>query len=92
MSRACCCWRVTFLGAAAALAHGDNAGVTFFVDRLPPRWRARVMPRWPRWSRRSRSRSAGTRLLLLQDTAGQTVGAGVPQELFFAPLCFAAAA
>ncbi len=25
---------VSFLGAAAALAHGENAGVAFFVDRL----------------------------------------------------------
>src|ERR1700678_3580434 len=33
---------VTFLGAAAALAHGENAGVTFFVDRLSPPWRRRV--------------------------------------------------
>ena len=33
---------VSFLGAAAALARGENAGVTFFVDMLPPRslWRA----------------------------------------------------
>ncbi len=27
---------LSFLGAAAALARGENAGVTFFVDRLPP--------------------------------------------------------
>ena len=33
---------VVFLGAAAALARGENAGVMFFVDRLRPRWRARV--------------------------------------------------
>jgi tripartite ATP-independent transporter DctM subunit len=31
-------------------------------------------------------------LLLLLSTSGQTVGAGLPQELFFAPMCFAAAA
>src|SRR6266478_3638337 len=33
---------VTFLGAAAALARGENAGVTFFVDRLSPRRREQV--------------------------------------------------
>src|SRR6201999_2301404 len=33
---------VTFFGAAAALAHGENAGVTFFVDRLSPRLRRQV--------------------------------------------------
>src|SRR5437764_10062010 len=27
---------VSFLGAAAALARGENAGVSFFADRLPP--------------------------------------------------------
>ena len=27
---------VSFLGAAAALARGENAGVAFFADRLPP--------------------------------------------------------
>lgn len=83
---------VTFLGASSALAHGENAGVTFFVQRLSPIWQGRVAAVvsavvmivsaalcWNTW-------------LLLKDTAGQTVGAGVPQELFFAPLCFAAAA
>lgn len=81
---------VTFLGAAAALARGDNAGVTFFVDRQPPRWRERSEAMvailiviaaaalgWNSW-------------VLLADTAGQTVGAGLPQELFFAPLFLAA--
>ena len=82
---------LSFFGAAAALARGENAGVTFFVDRLSPR--ARVLTdagvdatvllvagalAWHGWQ-------------LLQDTAGQTVGAGIPQELFFAPLCLAAA-
>ena len=83
---------VVFLGAAAALARGENAGVMFFVDRLRPRWRARV------------DAAASVLILvvavslcwygvtLLISTAGQTVGAGVPQELFFAPMCCAAAA
>ena len=29
---------VVFLGAAAALARGENAGVMFFVERLRPQW------------------------------------------------------
>ena len=82
---------VSFLGAAGALAHGDNAGVTFFVDRLKPRLRQRV------------DAVIGLIVVLvsvalcwfavqwLQDTLGQTVGAGVPQELFIVPLIFAAA-
>jgi tripartite ATP-independent transporter DctM subunit len=83
---------VSFLGAAAALARGENAGVTFFVDRLAPHHRARIEAvvdvvvlivacalSWNSWQ-------------LLQDTAGQTVGAGIPQEVFFGPLCLAGAA
>ena len=83
---------VSFLGAAAALARGENAGVTFFVDRLAARQRIRIEAMvdvvvlaaacaltWNAWQ-------------LLADTAGQTVGAGIPQEVFFAPLCLAAVA
>jgi len=83
---------VSFLGAAAALARGENAGVTFFVDRLAPHSRIRVEAMvdvvvlvvacaltWNGWQ-------------LLGDTAGQTVGAGIPQEVFFAPLCLAGTA
>jgi tripartite ATP-independent transporter DctM subunit len=83
---------VIFLGAAAALARGENAGVVFFVERLSPRRRARV------------DAMVGLAILLvalgltwygatlLVNTSGQTVGAGVPQELFFAPMCLAAVA
>jgi len=83
---------VTFLGAAAALAHGDNAGVTFFVDRLAPARRAMVDAAVAVIVVLVAAALCWNTLLLLQDTAGQTVGAGVPQELFFAPLCLAAAA
>ena len=83
---------VSFFGAAAALARGENAGVTFFVDRLAERHRRRIEAMvdvvvlviaasltWNGW-------------VLLGDTAGQTVGAGIPQEVFFGPLCLAGAA
>jgi tripartite ATP-independent transporter DctM subunit len=83
---------VTFLGAAAALAHGDNAGVTFFVDRLTERWRSLVDAGVAVVVVVVAAALCWNTLLLLQDTAGQTVGAGVPQEAFFAPLCLAAAA
>jgi len=83
---------VTFLGAAAALAHGDNAGVTFFVDRLPVFWRDRVDAAVGVIIVIIAASLCWNSYLLLQDTAGQTVGAGMPQELFFAPLCFSAAA
>ncbi len=86
---------LSFLGAAAALAHGENAGVAFFVDRLQPRARARVD-------------AAGAALVvvvagfladytwdLLGDTVGETVGSGLAEFWFFVPmglsaLCMAA--
>lgn len=83
---------VTFLGASAALAHGENAGVTFFVDRLSAGWRARVDAGVSAIVVIVAASLCWNTYQLLVDTAGQTVGAGLPQELFFAPLCLAAAA
>ena len=82
---------VTFLGAAAALAHGDNAGVTFFVDRIPAAWRGKVDAAVSLIVVIVAGALGWNAYVLLADTAGQTVGAGVPQELFFLPMCFAAA-
>ncbi len=81
---------VTFLGAAAALAHGDNAGVTFFVDRLPLAWRGKVDATVSLIVIIVSAALGWNAYVLLADTAGQTVGAGVPQELFFLPMCLAA--
>ena len=81
-----------FFGAAAALAKGDNAGVTFFVDQLKPKNRAFV--------------DAFVSIIvvivtaslfynaskLVLETFGQTVGAGIRQEVFFIPLTVAGAA
>ncbi len=83
---------VTFLGAAAALAHGDNAGVTFFVDRLPPHLRRRTDALIAVIIAVVAAALCWNTYVLVLDTAGQTVGAGIPQELFFAPLCLAGAA
>ncbi len=83
---------VTFLGAAAALAHGDNAGVTFFVDRLPVALRQRVDALVAIVVVAAATGLCWNAVVLLRDTAGQTVGSGVPQELFVAPLAVAAAA
>ncbi|MDE2515714.1 MAG: TRAP transporter large permease subunit [Rhodospirillales bacterium] len=81
-----------FFGAAAALQRDENAGVAFFAERLPPRLRAPV------------DAFASLVILLvtvslcwfgdslLAATAGQTVGSGVSQSLFFAPMTIAAAA
>jgi tripartite ATP-independent transporter DctM subunit len=83
---------VTFLGAAAALARGENAGVTFFVDRLSPRRREQVDAAVAIIIVFVAAALCWNTVLLLRDTAGQTVGSGLPQELFFAPLGIAAAA
>ncbi|MGW1421870.1 TRAP transporter large permease [Bradyrhizobium manausense] len=83
---------VTFLGAAAALARGDNAGVTFFVDRLRPRRREQVDAAVAALVVLIAAASFCYATQLLIETAGQTVGAGLPQEVFFAPLCVATAA
>src|SRR3954471_2582699 len=81
----------SFFGAASAVARGENAGVAFFVDRVPPRVRRIV--------------DAAVALLILiiaayvawhaielgQLTTGQTTGSGLPLELTFYPMGFGAA-
>jgi tripartite ATP-independent transporter DctM subunit len=83
---------VCFLGAAAALAHGENAGVTFFVDYLEPRRRSKVDAVVSLTVTLVAAALCWNSLLLLKETAGQTVGAGMPQEMFILPLCFSAGA
>src|SRR5487761_2624219 len=68
---------VVFLGAAAALARGENAGVMFFVDRLHSRWRARVDAAAAVLILLVAVSLCWYGLILLISTAGQTVGAGV---------------
>jgi tripartite ATP-independent transporter DctM subunit len=81
----------SFFGAASALARGENAGVAFFIDRVP--WEAR------------RIVNALTALLTLIIaayvgyhavelgvlTTGQTTGSGLPLELTFYPMGLGAA-
>lgn len=76
----------SFFGAASALARGENAGVAYFVDRVPSQAR-RVI-------------DAVTSLLVLiicgyvafhtlslaSLTTGQTTGSGLPLELTFYPM------
>jgi tripartite ATP-independent transporter DctM subunit len=83
---------VCFLGAAAALARGENAGVTFFVDHLESRHRGKVDAVVALTVALVAAALCRNSFLLLRETAGQTVGAGLPQELFIVPLCFAAGA
>ena len=81
-----------FMGAAAALERGENAGVTFFVDKLGPRNRARADAIVAVSVVMVAGALSWYAFALLKETAGQTVGAGMPQELFILPLCLAALA
>lgn len=83
---------VSFLGAAAALARGENAGVTFFVDMLPPRRRQQIDAIVAVILVLVTAALCWNSFMLLKETRGQSVGAGMPQELFFLPIVFAAAA
>ena len=83
---------LSFLGSAAALARGENAGVVFFVDRLQPQARARVDAASGLVTTAVAAALCWYSVVLLGDTTGQTVGSGVPQAWFFAPMCAGAAA
>ena len=83
---------ISFLGAAAALARGENAGVVFFVERLSLRAQRRAAAAVAVAVLLVAVSLVWNGVALLRDTAGQTVGSGLPQELFFLPLCLAAAA
>jgi tripartite ATP-independent transporter DctM subunit len=83
---------VCFLGAAVALARGENAGVTFFVDRLSARYREPIDALVSLIITVVAASVCWNAAKLFLETRGQTVGAGLPQEVFFAPLVFAAAA
>lgn len=76
---------VTFLGAAAALARGDNAGVTFFVDRIAPRRREQLDAAVAALVVIITAASFYYATQLLVETSGQTVGAGVPGKSSLLP-------
>src|SRR5947209_9480488 len=76
----------SFFGAASALARGENAGVAFFVDRVPSQ------------ARRIVDAVAALLVLIIAAyvafhavelgliTTGQTTGSGLPLELTFYPM------
>src|SRR3954451_929563 len=76
----------SFFGAASALARGENAGVAFFVDRVPSQ------------ARRIIDAVAALLVLIIATyvafhavelgliTTGQTTGSGLPLELTFYPM------
>ncbi len=77
---------LSFLGAAAALARGDNVGISFFVERLAPSARRRVEAMVAIVIVCVAAALSWYSAALLGVSAGQTVGSGVPEDWFFAPM------
>jgi tripartite ATP-independent transporter DctM subunit len=77
---------LSFFGAAAALARGENAGVAFFADRLPSPVRRRVDAVGSLLVLVTAACVAFNALALGGLTTGQTTGSGLPLELTFYPM------
>jgi tripartite ATP-independent transporter DctM subunit len=76
----------SFFGAASALARGENAGVVFFIDRLPTRIRRLVDAMGAALVAVVAGYVAFNAIKLGWLTAGQTTGSGLPLELTFYPM------
>jgi tripartite ATP-independent transporter DctM subunit len=76
----------SFFGAAAALARGENVGVVFFVERLPPGIRRTVEATGSLIVVITAISVAVYSLQLGQMTVGQTTGSGLPLEIGFYPM------
>jgi tripartite ATP-independent transporter DctM subunit len=76
----------SFFGAASALARGENAGVAFFVDRVPSRPRRIIDAVSSLLILIICSYVAYHTLTLGALTTGQTTGSGLPLELTFYPM------
>src|SRR3984893_2448775 len=81
----------SFFGAASALARGENAGVAFFIDRVP--WEARrIVNAIPLLLTLIIAAYVGYHAVELGVlTTGQTTGSGLPLELTFYPMGLGAA-
>jgi tripartite ATP-independent transporter DctM subunit len=76
----------SFFGAASALARSENAGVAFFIDRLPGRIRAVVDAVGAVLVSLIAAYVAFNAIKLGSLTSGQTTGSGLPLELTFYPM------
>jgi tripartite ATP-independent transporter DctM subunit len=76
----------SFFGAASALARSENAGVVFFIDRLPVRVRAVADAAGAVLVALVAGYVAFNALKLGWLTSGQTTGSGLPLELTFYPM------
>ena len=77
---------MSFFGAAGALARKENAGVAFFVERLPPRARRFVDALAALVVLVTATSVAWNATALGRFTTGQTTGSGLPLELTFYPM------
>jgi tripartite ATP-independent transporter DctM subunit len=77
---------LSFFGAAGALARGDNVGVAFFVEKLPPRARRLTDALSAVLVLVITGSIAVDALELGQFTTGQTTGSGLPLQLTFYPM------
>src|SRR5882757_1515349 len=80
----------SFFGAASAVARGENAGVAYFVDRMPPRARRIVDAVVALLMLVIAAYVAWHAIELGALTTGQTTGSGLPLELTFYPMGFGA--
>jgi tripartite ATP-independent transporter DctM subunit len=76
----------SFFGAASALARGDNPGVRFFIDRMPPAARSVVDAVAALLMVVIAGTVAFNAIKLGTLTSGQTTGSGLPLELTFYPM------
>jgi tripartite ATP-independent transporter DctM subunit len=76
----------SFFGAASALARSENAGVAFFIDRLPAAFRRVVDSVGALLVTVIAGYVTFNALKLGGLTTGQTTGAGLPLELTFYPM------
>ncbi len=76
----------SFFGAAAALAHGENVGVAFFIDRVPPRLALPVRCFVALLTLITAGAVAINALTLGYLTTGQTTGSGLPLQWTFYPM------
>jgi tripartite ATP-independent transporter DctM subunit len=76
----------SFFGAASAVARSENAGVAFFIDRLPHRVRAVVDSVGALLMTVIAGYVAFNAIELGWLTSGQTTGSGLPLELTFYPM------
>jgi tripartite ATP-independent transporter DctM subunit len=76
----------SFFGAASALARGENVGVSFFVERLPRRFRPRIDAAVALVVFIVSGYVAVNAVMMGVLTTGQTTGSGLPLELTFFPM------